>query len=176
MRMQTLLAALLIVAVSIPLSAQGTQSNAEPIGDVFYVVTEDAMTDEKQGMVMARSDDQKLWLNSACHQGRFAALLSVQDPVLSMDMITMDQGRPEVQYRVDDQEPVGPLDWRQGGEPSDVGIWGEQAQKFANDLKFGEQVAVRLWNSAGERVLTKTIPIDGLAKALARLPCFVQTR
>lgn len=174
MRRPVVLAAITAFALSsTPLAAQQGQQDIEPIGDVYYVVERDAMTDQKHGFVVTHDEREDVRVVWGCYEDQFGTMIEVQDPALSMEMITMEDGNPEVQYRVDKEEPVGPSSWMTD-DPSILATMGQQALTFANDAKFGSTLIVRLWNAAGDRVTTKQFAVEGLSRALVKLPCFVQ--
>lgn len=176
MRRPILLAAVAGFALSsTSLAAQQGQQDIEPIGDVYYVVERDAMTDEELGFVVALDEEQDVRVAWGCFEDEFGAMIELQDPALSMEMITMADGNPEVQYRVDKEEPVGPSSWFSADdEPSTLAARGQEALTFANDVKFGSTLTIRVWNAEGDRVTTKQFPVEGLSRALVKLPCFVQ--
>lgn len=168
--------ALALVALALSstsLAAQQGQQDIEPIGDVYYVVERDAMTDEQHGFVVTHDEQEDVRVVWGCYEDQFGTMIEVQDPALSMEMITMGDGNPEVQYRIDKDEPVGPSSWMTD-DPSILATMGQQALTFANDAKFGSTLIIRLWNAAGDRVTTKQFPVEGLSRALVKLPCFVQ--
>lgn len=173
MRSSILLTAVAALVLSFSPALLAAQQDVEPIGDVYYVVERDAMTDEEHGFVVTHDEQEDVRVIWGCYEDQFGTMIEVQDPALSMEMITMEDGNPEVQYRVDKEEPVGPSSWITD-DPSILATMGQQALTFANDAKFGSTLIVRLWNAAGDRVTTKQFPVEGLSRALVKLPCFVQ--
>lgn len=173
MRSSILLTAVAALVLSFSPALLAAQQDVEPIGDVYYVVERDAMTDEEHGFVVTHDEQEDVRVVWGCYEDQFGTMIEVQDPALSMEMITMEDGNPEVQYRVDKEEPVGPSSWITD-DPSILATMGQQALTFANDAKFGSTLIVRLWNAAGDRVTTKQFPVEGLSRALVKLPCFVQ--
>lgn len=173
MRSSILLTVVATLVLSFSPSPLAAQQDVEPIGDVYYVVERDAMTDEEHGFVVTHDEQEDVRVVWGCYGDQFGTMIEVQDPALSMEMITMEDGNPEVQYRVDKEEPVGPSSWMTD-DPSILATMGQQALTFANDAKFGSTLIVRLWNAAGDRVTTKQFPVEGLSRALVKLPCFVQ--
>lgn len=164
---------LVVLAIAFPATSLAAQDNVEPIGDVYYVVERDAMMDEEHGFVVTHDEQEDVRVVWGCFEDQFGTMIEVQDAALSMEMITMEDGNPEVQYRVDKEEPVGPSA-SMTDHPSILATMEQQALTFANDAKFGSTLIIRVWNAADDRVTTKQFPVEGLSRALVKLPCFVQ--
>lgn len=150
----------------------GSSPAQERVGDFIVGESRDAMTDEVSQAAMTESKDGEVRLALLCQSGQQLAILTLSDPLLRMEMVTMGSDPPEVQYRFGSGEPVGPMTWRVNEDGDVLAAPDTLTFELYDQVRESWRVAVRIWNGDGDVVTTAEFTLGGSAKALSRLPCF----
>lgn len=164
------LVSLLLCVASIVL-AQGVQAQeAEPIGDWYYLASQDPMTDADRSAAFVPTSDMDLAFGVKCMSSGPQAIVLLQSAMDQLNMISMDEAG-QVQYRFDDRAPVGPDEWRYESDPGALIAPSGHTRRIIQRSREHREVAVRVFNADGEEVRTEILSLMGATRALSRLTC-----
>lgn len=146
------------------------QADMTPIGDFYYTESKDAMTDAPRDFTFVPDSEQGLAFGVKCLAGGPQPILMIQSPMLNMQLISMDESA-QVQYRFDSSDPVGPRSWPYQARNNVVIAPSTVTEDLIAGAKASVQLAVRVFNSDGDHVVTREFSMNGATAAFDRLPC-----
>lgn len=150
--------------------AQGEDTDADQIGNFYYIEDSDAMTDAPIDFIMTANDYEKHGLGFKCMSSGDLNLVILPGSASDRMALITGENAALARFRVDDDDPTGPHELRM---PETIPRAGDDlSREIAQDVATGDQLAVRLFNTKGERIWTNTYDMTKVKEALNRLPCF----